>query len=80
MKTSTIAKIVAFSIVTIVLVYMGIRVYMAQTQAAVAGSMGGYIWYYALEGVIFLVWFGVGYLLFKNEIDEHEKNNNKNVN
>lgn len=80
MKTLTVVKAVSFAIVTIILIYATIQTYFAQTRAAVAGNTGGYVWYYVLGGIIVLVWFGVGYLLFKNEIDEHEKNNNKNVN
>jgi hypothetical protein len=70
-------KITAFAVLTVILLYAALRTYFAQTRAAVAGDTGGWIWYYLLGGVIVLIWAGVGYLLFKKEIDEHEKKNKK---
>jgi hypothetical protein len=67
-------KIIPFAIVTIILLYAAIRLYMAQTRAAVNGDMGNYMKYYAFGGVIVAIWIGVAYLLFRKEIEESEKN------
>ena len=70
-----VVKIIPYVIITAVLIYAAIQTYMAQTQAAVMGDTGSWIWYYIIGGIIVLVWAGTTYVIFKKEIDEYEKNN-----